>query len=197
MKKIDHKKEFYNLYSGKISKPVIVNVPLMNYLMIDGKGHPSEKEFQEACSTLYPVTYTIKFMLRPEINIDYKVMPLEVMWTVNRTDKTFTWTMLQMQPEYVTKSIFQKGIEKLLLKKRPSLIEKLRFEKLDEGLCGQIIHKGPYEKMNDTFKILTDFLESEKYAYKKDSHDIYFNSPIKTKPENLRTMIRTQIKKSL
>ena len=103
--------------------------------------------------------------------------------------------MMQMQPQLVTKDIYHKGIEKLLLKQNPPLMDKLRFENYIEGLCGQIMHKGPYEKMNGTFKILTDFLEKEGYSFKKDSHDIYFNNALKTKPDNLKTMIRTQIKK--
>ncbi|MFH0947641.1 MAG: GyrI-like domain-containing protein [Elusimicrobiota bacterium] len=197
MKKIDYRKELKQLYFASTKEPTIVKVPAMNFLMIDGKGHPSEQEFQDAAGTIYPVAYTMKFMIRPRIDIDYRIMLLELLWTLNRERKTFRWTMLQMQPKYVTKQLYNEALEKLALKQTLPSILKLRFEKFDEGLCAQIMHKGHYEKMNETLEILLNFIKSKGYSSMKDTHDIYLNDFRKTKPENLKTIVRLKINKTL
>jgi hypothetical protein len=197
MKKIDHKKELKHLYGGTKGKPAVVDVPPMNYLMVDGRGHPEEQAFQDAVSTLYPVAYTAKFMIWKTHDIDYKVMPLEAKWRLNRQEhgsKRYSWTVMLMQPEWVTQDIFQKAVQQAHTKKDLPCGADLRLERLQEGVCGQIIHKGPYgQPMEETFDMLKAYLDENGYQWEHDSHDIYFNSILKTKPENLKTLIRVKI----
>ncbi len=195
--KIDHKKALKHLYGGTKRKPAIVDVPPMNYLMIDGKGHPDEQAFQDAVSTLYPVAYTAKFMIRKMHDIDYTVMPLEVKWTLNRQEHDsirYSWTMMLMQPEWVTQAVVQEAAQQAQTRKELRNLSGLRLECLHEGLCGQIMHKGPYaQPMEETFNLLKAFLTQNGYQWEPDSHDIYFNNVLKTKPENLKTLIRVRI----
>ena len=41
MEKIDYKKELIHLYKPSAKKVEIVEVPLMNFLMVDGEGDPN------------------------------------------------------------------------------------------------------------------------------------------------------------
>ena len=78
MEKVDYKKELKELYGPKVGQQTIVNVPAMNYLIIDGKGNPNtSQEYIDAIETLYPVAYTMKFMCKKELDKDFGVMPLE------------------------------------------------------------------------------------------------------------------------
>ena len=89
MDKIDYKKELKELYGAKVDKPVTLNVPKMNYIMIDGQGDPNtSQEYIDAIQTLYPVAYTLKFMCKKEQNKDFGVMPLEGLWSVSYTHLT-------------------------------------------------------------------------------------------------------------
>jgi hypothetical protein len=102
MFKIDHRKTLKHLYHPSGKSPTLVDMPQMNFLMIDGCGKPNGIEFQQAAATLYPLAYTLKFLIRPACNVDFHVMPMEVRWRVNRHKKEFAWTMMLMQPEIVT-----------------------------------------------------------------------------------------------
>ena len=85
---LDYKKENKELYSPKII-PEIINVPAMNFVVIDGKGDPNDKngEFNEAIPVLYSIQYTIKMSKKgeniPDGYFDYVVPPLEGFWWVN------------------------------------------------------------------------------------------------------------------
>lgn len=199
MTKIDYRKELQHLYKGRKGTPTIVDVPPMNFLMVDGQGHPSEQEFQDAVSTIYPVAYTLKFMVRKHDDLDYKVMPLEVKWKINREEKgskRYGWTVMVMQPEFITKGLFLEAVEQAKLKRALPYEEKLRFTSRTEGLCGQIFHKGPYgDPMEETFELLKQYLAQNGYQGEPDSHDIYLNSVLRTKPENLKTIIRVRVQK--
>ncbi|MDP3695089.1 MAG: GyrI-like domain-containing protein [Desulfocapsaceae bacterium] len=82
MQKIDYKKERKHLYSASAKKVEIVEVPLMNFLMIDGQGDPNtSKAFRETVEALFGVSYTLKFMIKKsEGGVDYGVMPMEGLW---------------------------------------------------------------------------------------------------------------------
>ena len=82
MVKIDFKKELKHLYFPSTKECVFVEVPEMNFLMIDGQGDPNTaKEYQEAIEALYSVSYTVKFMVKKRKPAqDYVVMPLEGLW---------------------------------------------------------------------------------------------------------------------
>ena len=130
MTKIDYRKELKQLYRPSARKPSIVDVPPMNFLMVDGAGKPDRQEFQDAASTIYPVAYTLKFMVRKQQGIDYRVMPMEVRWFVNREKRQFKWTMMLMQPEMVTDELFAEALAEVKAKGAPPpSLAKLRFER--------------------------------------------------------------------
>ena len=132
-------------------------------------------------------------MVREQQGIDYRVMPMEVRWFVNREKKQFKWTMMLMQPEMVTDELYAEALERVKAKAVPPSLAKLRFESYHEGLCVQILHKGPYPKMDDTFEEMMAFIKAQGYTSERKSHDIYLNSILRTKPENLKTIIRSPI----
>jgi hypothetical protein len=197
MLKVDHRKMLKHLYSASKTAPAILEIPPMSFLMIDGKGRPPEKDFQEAVSTLYPVAYTLKFMVRASDDVDYHVMPLEVIWKVNRQTKDFAWTMLVMQPEYVTGDLYGEAVAKAQAKNDPPLLSRLRFERFTEGTCVQFLHTGRYQDMEAAFEKMLAFAQQNGYAVPaRNTHDIYLNDSRKTKPENLKTIMRLVVEKS-
>lgn len=202
MKKIDYKKDLRSLYAPSSKEISIVDVPVMNYLMIDGNGDPNKvKEFGEAIEALYAVSYTLKFMMKKgEGNIDYSVLPLEGLWWVpniaafseERKDE-WLWTIMIMQPEIITKSIFLEAIESVRKKKDPAAIEKVRLESYNEGKCAQILYFGPYSDEAPTIARLHEFIIGSGHSLTGKHHEIYLNDPRKTAPDKLKTIIRQPI----
>ena len=197
MLKVDHRKILKHLYHPSSKTPVLVDVPPMNFLLMDGKGKPNGSGFQQAASTLFPLAYTIKWMVRLGSDIDFHVMPMEVQWRVNREAKEFNWTMMLMQPEYVTAELVAKARQKVSSKVEPSLLEQVRFEAVTEGMCVQFLHVGAYEGMDTAMDKMIVVAEAQGYEVpKRSAHDIYLNDVRKTKPENLKAVMRLAIRKN-
>src|ERR1700730_4402513 len=140
--KLDLKKELKQLYNPPAKEVVVVEVPSMNFLMLDGKGDPNTaQEYQDVVEALYSVAYTLKFMLKKDAAIEYAVMPLEGLWWAdggrNAPKESWQWTMMIMQPGHVTNVWFAKALEQVLQKKNLSALDKMRLESLHEGLSAQ------------------------------------------------------------
>lgn len=62
MNKLDLKKDLKQFYQPSAKDVAVVDVPAMNFLMIDGAGDPSQSSaYTEAVEALFAVSYTIKF----------------------------------------------------------------------------------------------------------------------------------------
>jgi len=195
MFKIDHRKILNPLYHPSCKILTIVDIPPMNFLMVDGCGKPDGKQFPQAASILYPLAYTIKWMIRLENDIDFHVMPMEVLWKVNREKKEFAWTMMLMQPEYVTAEVVTRASQKVQSKVDAALLKKVRFESFAEGMCVQFLHIGPYEGMEASLEKMLAFAFTKGFtAPVRNTHDIYLNDVRKTKPDNLKAIMRLPVK---
>jgi hypothetical protein len=151
MDKIDLKKELKKLYNPSAKEVMVVEVPAMNFLLINGEGAPTSPQYSEAIESLFIVAYTLKFMVKKSKGIDYVVMPLEGLWWVDdmtmfsadRKDD-WKWTAMIMQPQYVTEEDVNLAVEQVKKKKNPAALSKVRFESFKEGSAAQIMYVGPF-----------------------------------------------------
>lgn len=203
MTKIDYKKELKQFYTGKVGKPLVVNLPKMNFIMIDGRGDPNtSQQYVDAIQALYPVAYTIKFTSKLEHGKDFGVMPLEGLWWSDNMDdfisgnkKDWQWTAMIMQPDVVTKEMFEQAVGKVREKKAPKALDKVRFEAYDEGRAAQVMYVGPYSDEGPTIQTLHQFIKDQGGALEKSNkhhHEIYLGDPRRTDPSKLKTIIRQQ-----
>jgi hypothetical protein len=202
MKKIDYKKELKKFYQPSTQKVEIVDVPRMTFLMVDGKGDPNTSQgFQEAVEVLFGLSYTIKFMVKKgKEGIDYAVMPLEGLWWVNdmthfsvdRRDD-WKWTVMMMQPEFVTHDLIDRAIEQAQKKKRIDF-SKVRFEAFAEGKSAQILHIGPFSEEGPTIEKIHHFIKENGFTLTGKHHEIYLSDIRKSAPEKWKTIIRQPMK---
>jgi len=201
MDKVDYKKELKQFYAAKLGKPVVVQVPKMNFIMIDGKGDPNtSQEYVDAIQTLYPVAYTIKFTSKLGYAKDFGVMPLEgLWWTENMAEfsaedkSNWLWTAMIMQPDVVTEDIYNQAVQQVREKKSPKSLDKLRFESYDEGRAAQVMYVGPYSDEGLTIQELHEFIKEQGGTLDENNrhhHEIYLGDPRRTAPEKLKTIIR-------
>ena len=201
MNKLDLKQALKHLYRASAKAPAVVDVPPMNYLMIDGSGDPNTAQmYRDAVSALYSVAYTLKFSLKKREGVDYPVMALEGLWwvedlsTLDRADKSnWLWTMMIVQPDFVTQAVFEAAVEEVRKKKNPPLLDQIRFESYHEGLSAQILHLGPYAAETPTIDRLYAYMDANGYVHNGRHHEIYLNDPGRTAPEKLKTIIRQPI----
>ena len=205
-KKVDYKKDYKDLYLPK-TKPMLIDVPPMNFMMIDGAGDPNQTEYQQAVGVLYALAFTIKMSKmsgnQPQDYFEYVVPPLEGLWWISGGDFSFgkrdnwLWTSMIRQPEFVTPTVFNWALEECRRKKSELDLSKARFETFTEGLCVQIMHIGPYSNEPKSIALLEDYLELNNLVNQTGSerkhHEIYLSDPRKTAPEKLKTVLRLPV----
>jgi hypothetical protein len=209
--KLDLKKQLKHLYLPSAKECVLVKVPEMQFVMIDGQIEPGlmpgdSPGFAAAIGALYGASYTLKFMSkkRAENSIDYTVMALEGLWTTPEGGADYAasdqwlWTLMMMQPDHITADMFAAAVEQLRTKRAKEgadtqPLDRLRLERFDEGLCVQVMHIGPYADEPGTLMRMGEFAEGNGYRFYGRHHEIYLGDPRTAKPENLKTVLRHQV----
>ena len=206
----DFKKEYKEFYLPP-AKPVIVIVPKANYIAVRGKGDPNDESgaYQQAIGILYAVAYTLKMSYKTDHRIkgfyDYVVPPLEGFWWqegidgVDYSDKSaFCWISVIRLPDFITQADFDWAVENASKKKKIDC-SRAEFLTIDEGLCVQIMHIGPYDNEPASVALMDKFLAENGYENDMTAsrlhHEIYLSDARKVAPENWKTVIRHPIKK--
>lgn len=199
MEKIDYRKRLKHLYGPSAKKVEIVDVPQMNFLMVDGEGDPNTaKSFSDAIEALYPLSYTLKFMVKKgETGVDYGVLPLEALWWADDPSAFTTgdkdawkWTLMIMQPEIVTGEMVEKAMEEVGRKKKPVSLPLVRFEAFKEGKAAQILHIGPFSEEGPTIEKVHLCIEDNGNHLVGKHHEIYLSDLRRTAPEKWKTIVR-------
>jgi hypothetical protein len=199
MEKTDFKKQLKHLYSHSATKVELVDVPPMNFLMVDGAGDPNNaKEFGDAIEALYPVAYTLKFMVKKgETGTDYGVMPLEALWWADDMSVFATgnkdawkWTLMIMQPEFITQAMVAEALKEVARKKKPVALPLVRFETFTEGKAAQVLHIGPFSGEGPTIEKVHSFIADKGCNRAGKHHEIYLSDLRKTAPEKWKTIVR-------
>ena len=205
----DFRKEYKEFYMSK-SVPEIVTVPKANYIAVRGMGDPNQEggAYQSAVSILYAVAYTLKMSYKTDYRIEgffeYVVPPLEGFWWQEGVDgidygdkSTFHWISVIRLPEFVTKKDFDWAVEEAACKKKLdcSLAE---FLTIEEGLCVQIMHIGPFDHEPSTVALMDQYIAENGYANDMNEnrlhHEIYLSDARKAAPEKWKTIIRHPIR---
>ena len=199
MRKIDYKKELKHLYRPSAKKVEAVDVPRMNFLMIDGKGDPNtSQEFKDAIGVLYPLSYTLKFMIKKGgVGVDYGVLPLEGLWWTDdmssfnvENKNSWQWTLMIMQPELVTEEMVQEANDQVMKKKNPVSLPLVRFESFEEGKVAQILHVGPFSEEGPSVEKVHAFIEESGSQRRGKHHEIYLSDIRRAAADNWKTIIR-------
>ncbi|SMF39020.1 hypothetical protein SAMN02744102_02993 [Paenibacillus barengoltzii] len=205
--KVDFKKRDKELYLPK-TEPVLVEVPPMLFLMVDGKGDPNGEAYQLAVQKLYALSYGIKMSKmgddKPDGYYDFVVPPLEGLWdSINvgydPNRDNWLWTSMIRQPEFVTED-FLNRVKERTVKKNPGLdLSDVRLAVFEEGLCVQILHIGPYQTEPESVAKMKAFLEAngltENFDDTRKHHEIYLSDPRKTGPEKMKTVLRHPVRR--
>ena len=206
----DFRKEYKEFYMPK-NKPEIVHVPKANYIAVRGKGNPNEEggAYQQAVGVLYAVAYTLKMSYKTDHRIegffDYVVPPLEGFWWqehtygVDYSDKsTFNWISVIRLPDFVTAADFSWAVEAATKKKKLDC-SSVEYLTMEEGLCVQIMHTGPFDDEPATVALMDDYLAQNGYVndFSQDRlhHEIYLSDARKVAPEKWKTVIRHPVRK--
>jgi hypothetical protein len=213
METLDLKKIFKPYYVPTAKKIDLVDVPAMNFIMIDGAIEPDQApgtsaRFAEDMQALYGAAYTLKFAAkqRKQDPVDYPVMALEGLWWVEdatfdiRKPGNWKYTVMIMQPDLVTPEMFAGALAQLRKKKGDlPAFARLRLERFCEGLCVQTMHIGPYASEPATVDAMHTFMQAnglrDQVGLGGKHHEIYLGDPRRADPSKLKTVLRHPVQK--
>jgi hypothetical protein len=198
MQIIDYKTELRKFYKPSVGAVELVDLPQMNFAMIDGQGDPNTSpEYREAVEALFTVSYALKMQIKKSDALDYGVMPLEGLWWADDMSRfsvdrkaDWKWTLLIQQPTPVTRKAFEKAYAEVKAKKDPTALGKLRFEAFAEGRSAQRLHVGPFTEEGPAIKAIHDRIHAIGAKLRGKHHEIYLSDIRKAAPEKWKTIIR-------
>ena len=203
MANIHLKTEYKSLYHAGARDFALIEVPPLSYLMVDGEGDPNTAPaYAAAVEALYALSWTLKFMSKAAFGRDYVVGPLEGLWQARdmtaftRRDKAaWSWTMMILQPDWIAPEHVRAARGEALMKKGLPGLEKARLETLEEGLCAQILHVGPYDAEGPALQRLHQaWLPAHGLKPRGRHHEIYLSDPRKVAPERCKTLLRQPVR---
>jgi hypothetical protein len=199
MQSYDVKKERRDLYAPGRREFVLVDVPPMTFLMVDGQGDPNTSDaYREAVEALFTASYGVRAVAKERLGVAHTVAPLEGLWSAEdmstfhtREKSAWSWTMMIAQPDHVTPEALDEGIANA---RRKRALPGLRVERFAEGRCVQILHVGSYDDEGPTLARLHDeYLPARGLAPTGRHHEIYLSDARRTEPARLRTILRQPV----
>ncbi|NME66752.1 GyrI-like domain-containing protein [Flammeovirga aprica] len=190
-------------------KPEIIDVPAFNYIVLSGKGNPNGELFAEGIGALYSMAYGIKMTLKKSNQLplryeDWKVYPLEGVWDISEEAKAnytgelnkdeLVYDIMIRQPDFVSQAFFDEILELTKKKKPHVLLDKVRFEKIADGKCIQMLHTGSYDNEPESFAMMEEFAKASHLIRKYKVHrEIYLSDFRKVPEEKLKTVLRFEV----
>lgn len=189
------------------------NCPAYELCCRSRKGRPKYRRWRvsKRPPLLYGIAYTVKMSKKGSRSIegyfDFVVPPLEGFWWqdspsgdidyVRKDD--FNFISCIRLPDFVTRDDFDWAVAEATTKKKLdfSAVELL---KVDEGLCVQCMHTGPYDNEPATVDAMHEYTTEQGYvpdfSDTRLHHEIYLSDPRKCAPEKLKTVVRHPIKRA-
>jgi hypothetical protein len=201
MLKIDLKTTRGDYFRAPQDEFVLIDVPRLQFVMVDGRGNPNTSpEYEAAVSAIYAVSYKLKFISKGK-GRDFVVPPLQGLWWaddmndfVARRKDRWRWTMMLMVPDWTTASAVAEAVE-VFRAKDGRVPDTLRFEVLEEGRCAQILHIGSYDDEAPTIhRLHHEFLPANGLVENGRHHEIYLSDPRRVMPEKLKTILRQPVR---
>jgi hypothetical protein len=190
------------------NNPETIVVPGFSFYSIEGRGNPNDDFFADYIGVLYSLSYGIKMSPKqgfaPQDYYEFTVFPLEGVWDIDENAKnsfsgtidknSLVFKLMIRQPDFVTIDFANETIERVRKKKPHELLAGVRFEKIEEGLCVQMLHNGSYDHEPESFSKMEAFAHESNLKRLSHQHrEIYLSDARKVAPEKLRTVLRFQV----
>lgn len=205
--KHEWKKHEKALYTAK-KVPTLLAVPMQSFIMISGKGNPNDTAFSDKVAALYSLAYAIKMGYKAaatkgeffEDIHDFSVYPLEGVWKQKEdgelVKEELEYTIMIRQPDFITEAMVKEALERVKKKKPSSLLEEIQFDTMQDGMCVEILHIGPFDDEPASFEKMNQFLNQSKLKRIESHHrEIYLNNAKRVPISKLQTILRYQVEK--
>ena len=128
------------------------------------------------------------------------VPPLECLWWADDPSAfaagkkdLWQWTLLIMQPEFITAPMVREAVQEVTRKKQPVALPLVRFDSFEEGRVAQTLHVGPFSEEGPTIERLHAFIAQQGCRRVGKHHEIYLSDIRRAAPERWKTIVRQPV----
>lgn len=204
MENYDVKKERRDLYAPRTGRFELVDVPPLRFLMADGHGDPNTSaDYRAVVEALFTCAYAVRKACVDTLGRKHTVGPLEGLWSaedmgtyVTREKGAWDWTLMIVQPDWVTAELAATAVEKATTTKALAARERVRFAEYAEGRAVQTLHVGSYDDEGPIIARMHEFIGHEGLAPSGRHHEIYLSDARKVEPARLKTILRQPVEPS-
>jgi hypothetical protein len=182
-------------------KPALVTLKPAKYLAIEGEGRPGGDVFAASIGALYGVAFTIKMTRKFAGEQDYAVCKLEGQWWTDgkacfsaASPDKWRWKLLIRTPDFIGRDDIERAVAVLLKRGKPADVKRVGVETLDEGVCVQMLHVGPYDQEPKTVALMLAFAEQKELQLAGRHHEVYLSDPRRVAPDRLKTILRIPVR---
>ncbi len=203
MNESDLKQNLKHLYNPLTEEVSLVDIPSMNFIMIEGDGKPhTSNEYQNSVEALIEVSYRLNLLSRKHLEINFTIMPVEILyWNGGESENNFLsnldtskWKAMIRQPEFITKDLFDEAVKMVEYKGHHGISDKIEYESFYEGLAVQILDIGYYNTQYDSTSKIKDYMKNNSLMENGKYHEIYISGLRKYKLEKIKTILRQPVK---
>jgi len=193
---------FRRFYRASVQVPSIIDLPVMNYIMVDGSGEPrASLQYREAIAALRGVAKALRVRAKRITGKTFAELPLEGLWWFSdghdhapRHSRDIKWTLMIMQPPLINAAMFDQVAEEFQDRHAFAALSEMRFQAVDEGRCVQLMHEGAYATERTTLDRLYEFMRERDMKFNGPHHEIYLTDPATTPQADLRTIVRQPVR---
>jgi hypothetical protein len=195
------KERLKELYLPTTDDFVFVDVPELQFAMVNGEGDPDDVPFRHAVKWLFSAIYPIKRIAKERMGKDFVEPPLEGLWwaddpndlVAGRRDR-LNWRLMVVTADWVSEEMFEEAVATASgrLGEVPGT---LRLERYDEGRCVQIMYIGDYrtDAASIARRLHHEFLPQHDLRPNGHHHEIYLSDPSRVAPDKMRTVVRQPV----
>lgn len=196
--------DLYKLHKAEYAapkKPKLIETEPAQFMVVSGTGGPGGDVFQNRVEALYAMAYTTKFISK-SAGQDFTVCKLEGLYGIDGqsfenlskiSQDKWKWKLMIRMPDFVDDDQLDKTRSTLRDKGKEGSFDEVSLESIEEGLCVQMLHLGPYDQEEQTLEVMSEFVSEQELKAHRWHHEIYLSDPRRVPPEKLRTILRQPV----
>jgi hypothetical protein len=176
--------------------PQLIERGMVQYLTLtSGNRHAVDQEDLEWPLVL--VAEELKVLLKTR-GIEWEIPLFERMISLDKNEKPqFILKLLMELPSRVSWSDYDTIIKRGLAKRRDFWVVQIRFERITEGKCIRLLHRGDHTGIPLAIKEMQRFAWENNLEVSGACHEIYSNDPEETPSHELETILLIPVRKKL
>jgi hypothetical protein len=192
----DNRKVYPNVYKMKPGKVEILKIPPLQFVSqnMQGRLDSEESPFGDPRWVVWKIVNQLKRLTKSDLLYQFKLMPNEAVWH-GQNGEEYSYSQMMQVPDLITINLYEEARRSFERNYKDSQAPQTEFVSIDQGLCAQKLHVGPYRETLKTLAVIERQVSELGYRIAGDHREIYLNLPVCNPVERWQTIVRVPLVK--